>query len=429
MNRFLVQKIEIDNHPVKDQKESIRLQYVAGLAEFLYTLTNGDSNTKLVFDLWAYSILGFFPADVWKNTTYYKAIQKALSIHREGFHFYTLKYPFFFDCFYLLEKSGKKLKSKAYSFLMKQISTSNTKEAINHVHDFFSEKNLGSKLPEALRHHRHQSVRFSNRPSKKVLVVATMSAGKSTLVNALVGHKVCRVRSTACTSIVREIYNKPHQEGALALYTNKKYLYTPDFSELDLETIKTVGLPFTSSLKRERICLIDTPGVNFSGDKSHGEKTRKAIKDNDYDILLFVMNGTQLAIQDERDLINFIGQNCKKKVIGVINQCDTYRESQDSIPKALETGRKMMKEAGIANPLVLPISAYAAYLFRLEENPRYRMDEDDRFDLDRLKKRMSKPFFDLPSYLPNELSKLKRIGILQRSGLLDVESLLRILIL
>jgi len=83
-----------------------------------------------------------------------------------------------------------------------------------------------------------------------------------------------------------------------------------------------------------------------------------------------------------------------------------------------------MNEAGIQEPIVVPVSAYAAFLSRQFSQFGNRMDEDDAFDLEKLSKKMRKPFYSLPSYLPKNLKKDKIAGVLERSGVLYLEHLI-----
>ena len=47
----------------------------------------------------------------------------------------------------------------------------------------------------------------------KVIVTANMSAGKSTLLNALVGKKVNKTQNEACTAKIHYIKNKPFEDS------------------------------------------------------------------------------------------------------------------------------------------------------------------------------------------------------------------------
>ena len=424
MENFLVQTFTISNHPIKDLKEVFKLQYIMGLGEFLCYITQNSQVTKKVFEIWCNSILGRTPESAWSYTNNFKAIKKGLAIHRDGFSFFTMRLPFFFDCFYLLEKSQKNLHSDTYTFFEEKICGFFSKKAFNYTYDYFKGTNNGEKLPDALKQHREISQTFVNKKIKRILIVATMSAGKSTLVNALVGKGIRQVRSTACTNKIHYIYNKSAKEGAMTFSDDKRLFYTNDHSLLLSESIHSIGINFASSLSEQRICLIDTPGVNYNGDKSHRELTLKAIRENKYDTLLLVMNAQQLAINDEKDLIEYIGKYCKQKIVGVLNQCDAFKTSRDSISVALETCQQMMHENNIKPSIIIPISAYTAYLCRQASELGEHMDEEEAFELQLILKKMSKPYYNLPSYIPGIPKDIKIDSVLERSGIPYLEYLI-----
>ena len=54
---------------------------------------------------------------------------------------------------------------------------------------------------------------FQQQVPIKVLITATMSAGKSTLLNALAGKKVNKTQNEACTAKIHSIFNKPYEDG------------------------------------------------------------------------------------------------------------------------------------------------------------------------------------------------------------------------
>ena len=161
-----------------------------------------------------------------------------------------------------------------------------------------------------------------------------MSAGKSTLINAIVGHKICKTATTACTDRLYYIYNKPIEDGITIKVLDGghvKYIYNRNVQKND--SVKEVGLHFKSSLLDGNICLIDTPGTNYSDDPKHGEITRNAIKSNDYDAIIFVVNSTNFDTDDEADLRKFTISNSKKPIIFVLNKLDCFNPEDDSIQK------------------------------------------------------------------------------------------------
>ena len=53
-----------------------------------------------------------------------------------------------------------------------------------------------------------------------LLVTATMSAGKSTLINALIGKKIVRTSQEVCTGNLCYIYNQSVENNKILLWEN-----------------------------------------------------------------------------------------------------------------------------------------------------------------------------------------------------------------
>lgn len=59
---------------------------------------------------------------------------------------------------------------------------------------------------------------FSRQKPYRILVTATMSAGKSTFINALIGQKIARTSNLACTGRLHYIYSKPTDDQLIGLW-------------------------------------------------------------------------------------------------------------------------------------------------------------------------------------------------------------------
>ena len=61
---------------------------------------------------------------------------------------------------------------------------------------------------------------FISKEEKRIIVTANMSAGKSTLINALIGKSIARTSQEVCTGNVCYLYNKAYEDGNIHLLTN-----------------------------------------------------------------------------------------------------------------------------------------------------------------------------------------------------------------
>lgn len=213
-----------------------------------------------------------------------------------------------------------------------------------------------------------RNMAFRNRTPFSVMVTATMSAGKSTFINALAGKYVCLSQNMACTSKIHCIVNKAFEDGFayeddydLVLTAGKKELLNNN--KLNRSDKIVVGIKFMGGLRDERIIVNDSPGVNFSGDQEHKAITEKLIKGKDYNLLIYIMNATQLGTNDEDRHLNYVKNTIgRKPVLFIINKIDTFNVEEEDIRAAIRRQTELLKKKGFKDPMVCPVSSRAAYL-------------------------------------------------------------------
>lgn len=409
MSQFLTQTFCISSHPVKKLDLKFRLQYVMGFCEFVHRIIGASDKGKFVCFAWGKSILSEdVPESFWSETDKLIFTKKAIKIRRLGFKFFTMRQFFFFDCFYLLEKSGFLNDLEvAYELLDKRICGFFSRRKLSQTWRIFAQNAINTVGPFSknfiespigpLCEHRDTDKNFHKKKLKKVLVVATMSSGKSTLINALTGYKLNKVKTTVCTHRLTYLYNKPKADGITFVDEKQRYNYSCEIQSVSSDNFVEAAFHFNSELAEERICIIDTPGVNYAINNKHGEITRKAIKDNDYDVILFVSNATQFAINDEDEFIEYVVKNTKKKMIFVINQLDRFKESEDSVEEIMAQLQKILKEKGVKKPTIVAVSALAGLLFKMKSNGQ-ELDEEEELVFSQFNRKFRKPFYNFSRY-------------------------------
>lgn len=200
-------------------------------------------------------------------------------------------------------------------FLLDKVCGPFTKRTLQNIYKYYLGEVEVFNISDILKRHRRLNCKFHNKRLKRVLVVATMNAGKSTLINAITGYRINKTQATACTSHLSYIYNKPHADGLIMQLPDYKITYCNSITSPNLMDYLHASLNFHSTLNGERICFIDTPGVNYSRDLSHGEITRNAVKENNYDMLLFVSNCRYFGTNDEDAIIDYILMHLKSATI------------------------------------------------------------------------------------------------------------------
>ena len=267
---------------------------------------------------------------------------------------------------------------------------------------------------------------FANQKEKRILITATMSAGKSTLINALVGKKISKVTNEACTEKIHFIYNKSFEDnysyefdGKLSLNATKKILFENNLENEKDEII--VSTYFRNINKKDsKICLIDTPGANTSLRKKDSIVTQKQIEKMDYDMLLYLFNAENISSTDNFNYLNYIFKNKRTdNIIFIINKLDSFRKGDDSIEETVQNVKKELEKIGFKNPKVFPISAYAGYLSKqklFEEE----LNEDENDELELLCRKFKKSDWSLLKYYDHKSvgqNENKYMELLNNSGI------------
>ena len=229
----------------------------------------------------------------------------------------------------------------------------------------------------------------------EINVIATMSSGKSTLINALLGKQLMPAANEATTATIVKIEDAEQDEFSATAYDKSghvvkeiKVVTLEDMKKLNgdakVSTVVMKGkIPFVSSVGM-KLVLVDTPGPNNSRDRSHQEMTYRMIADSDKSLVLYVMNGQQLGINDEKQFLDYIcqkmqegGKQSRERFIFAVNKMDAFKpkdEGLDCIEKALSNVRRGLEDRGIKSPNIFPVSACAALELRTDDDEPMALD-------------------------------------------------------
>ena len=231
----------------------------------------------------------------------------------------------------------------------------------------------------------------------EVNVVATMSAGKSTLINAMLGRKLMPSKQGACTATITKIQDDDDQTFKATVYDGNR-TEIEHYSVLDYKTMMSLNknpevseiqvlgnIPFVKS-EEVSLVLIDTPGPDNARDKRHGLVTAKALDQSSKMLVLFVMNGGKLHDEAQDAFLRKIaksmsvgGKQSRERFLFVINKMDAYDEEDDDIAnETIPDTIKYLEDMGIENPNIFPVAAEPALLIRRYLNSH---DESERSNL------------------------------------------------
>ena len=201
-----------------------------------------------------------------------------------------------------------------------------------------------------------------------MIVTATMSAGKSTFINAITGKNVCLSQQMACTGKIRCIINKAFEDGfsakydrALVLTAQEEELLTDN--EQNASDKIVVSTSFKGGLAGQRVIINDSPGVNYSGNDLHKQITDRLIRWKNYNLLIYVMNATQLATNDDSSHLDFVKENIgNTPVLFIINKVDEFDTDEEDVEVVIQRQTEILKQKGFMAPIVCPVSSKAGYM-------------------------------------------------------------------
>lgn len=217
----------------------------------------------------------------------------------------------------------------------------------------------------------------------EINVVATMSSGKSTLINALLGQQLMPAKNEATTATIVKIIDTD-QDNFSAVAYDKSGQIVKELDNVTLEDMQNLNddimvssieikgkIPCVSSVGM-KLVLVDTPGPNNSRDKSHEEMTYKMIADSDKSLVLYVMNAQQLGINDEKIFLDYVcqsmkegGKKARERFIFAVNKMDAFdpdpqADGPSCITKALNNVKSGLEDREIYNPNIFPVCSLPA---------------------------------------------------------------------
>ncbi len=293
----------------------------------------------------------------------------------------------------------------------------------------------------------------------EVCVLATMSAGKSTLINSMIGTKLMPSKQEACTAIITrivdskangllwkgEVYNK---EGVLT-ETHDELNYATmsklNGSSIVSEIVVTGNIPFLKS-DDVSLVLIDTPGPNNSRDPQHRKTQIEFLSKSSKSLVLYIMTG-EFGTDDDHNLLKRVadsmsigGKQSKDRFIFVLNKLDDRKLEDGDTNQTLDKVRNYLKTHGIESPNLFPAAALPALNIRLIENnftlDEYTIDETE-VKVKKLNRNESLHFENYSSFpksIQNEISlqvskcketNNKNLEALIHTGIPSVEAAIR----
>jgi len=373
------------------------------------------------------------------------------------FHGNALDYDDVKDSFEQARKKG--VISDYHTMCEESIDDSNVYESIlSTYNDLMSDPYFSDSLSKSDREGLEGAIKRVQNDIFPIHVIATMSSGKSTLINALLRKKLMPSKNEACTAIITEILDNDGDDFSAIVYDridNKiktiAQLTYEIMNELnsneDISRVFVEGnIPFLTATET-RLRLVDTPGPNNARNQNHRETTYRNINSATENMILYVLNYTQLATNDDENLLHYVAEEIRKggketrdRFIFVLNKMDAVT-NDDSISHAIDVTKAYLAKHGIDDPQIFPCSAFAALGLRtlLTDIDPYdsvavddaveKYDNDDISDVANLVRKINrKDALHLEQYstlTPSEQEKLRnKLVIAQENGDKKTEALI-----
>lgn len=218
---------------------------------------------------------------------------------------------------------------------------------------------------------------------KNILVAGSMSSGKSSLINALVGQELLPAGNEATTAkiacITIGVQTKPYAKaycdsGSVVAVSNilcdeqiRSWNQSDGIASFD------IVIPHSRSRLNSMLAgytIIDTPGANNSIDNRHKERFINKLKDHPKSPILYVLNATQLGTTDDAEILRTIQEtNPKQPVIFILNKVDTLDEQRGETTKNyVALSQKYLEDIGYKHAKIIPLIAQSALIAKKSLN-------------------------------------------------------------
>ncbi len=208
-------------------------------------------------------------------------------------------------------------------------------------------------------------------------VLATMSSGKSTLLNALMHSELLPTGDAATTAKIIEIYDNDKQTITYEAYADDGELVCEgenagleDFKKINangsVEMVRIYhDIPGVDTSKIQ-LMLRDTPGPDGADDSRHRQLAEKIIYDlESMSTIIYVMDATKLRTESDKELLGNIayvmkegGKQANDRFLFVINRVDVWIQNEkQTLEKLLEDTKAYLSQFEINSPRIFPVTA------------------------------------------------------------------------
>lgn len=208
--------------------------------------------------------------------------------------------------------------------------------------------------------------------------MATISAGKSSIINAMIGQELLHAANEATTACITRVEHRNERKSfSGACYRDsgtvltRRRNTTPELvrswnADSRVDRITLTGRFDSVPRFASGLVVYDTPGPNNGQNERHGQVARKALLSIPYKALFYVLNAGQLGTRDDRACLDLL-RDCPYAgpTYFLLNKVDLLDpEKGENIAVHVSNAHRYLVEAGFEDPVVIPTVADAALYAR-----------------------------------------------------------------
>lgn len=216
---------------------------------------------------------------------------------------------------------------------------------------------------------------------KRVVVIGEFNAGKSTLLNALLGRRLLKAGLRPMSSEITCLFQGPRDE--LAEITQQGERHVHDFAQLEslgtLEDgrfrkpdIARLDVSLASYPLPPDIVLVDTPGLNDGPQQSQRAEHAALLSD----MVLLLVNAEHAGTPAERRMLQHLHEHCPQKPVHVVVNYMNRFASEEEREDVRGYLRRWLGDSPLGGRAWLEVSAIDALRAVLEGLPPTAVEDD-----------------------------------------------------
>lgn len=361
-------------HPLVMEKEELKQKYIYLLRYYADKYCPNDQT--ILYRIKTLSNVLFYKNE--NNVSsqieeYNVAVGTVMKTRFTPFRLFSYRYIFLFDCLFIMAVDNDKLGNELCRELESKVKRRyhNAFEEMKNkmytgINDYAYKKMISDEMVELW----DNSRKYLESKNRNITFTATMSAGKSTLINAIVGREVSYAKKAACTATVMSITTSPSKGNMMNIFCNEKAQIMQSEQEIraltkGLKTPCNIYGYFLSPLTQRKITLIDTPGVNYSQNPAHKQVTRNELSGDNSDVLIYIIPVENYGSDDDFNHLIYIKKKVQyRNILFVVNMMDSCDLEDDSVDEIVANIKEHLESIGFENPIICPMSAKAGMLIK-----------------------------------------------------------------